>query len=389
MGEEEMKKMLSMLLLLVLTFSLVACGAAPEENVEADPNAAIGDAEHPYRVCHICSQLGDNSFTDSCHNGLMEAANEFGFELVTNQVGEDGIINAVREAGQQGYDLVCAPAGSDLRAMLDAESMDYPDTIFFMYDNYDTKYDPNPNVLAVIFSANESDFVAGAVAAKMSPNKVTGWVGAQEEVVLYDFLVGWVEGVKYADESASTAYAWIAGDSPYRDPAKAKELTRSLFNNYKADIMHGVAGQSGDGVIEAVLELKEAGNEVWDIGVDSDQYQVFMNNGKEEKAEVILTSALKVVSKPVYNLVKDIMEGREPVLGNLTYGIAEGGAGIAENEYFKKTASPEAQEIVEQITTDVLSEKIKVDSAYGLSLEDLNKLLSETTLNYKGAEIVE
>ena len=384
-----MKKMLSMLLLLVLTFSLVACGAAPEENVEADPNAAIGDAEHPYRVCHICSQLGDNSFTDSCHNGLMEAANEFGFELVTNQVGEDGIINAVREAGQQGYDLVCAPAGSDLRAMLDAESMDYPDTIFFMYDNYDTKYDPNPNVLAVIFSANESDFVAGAVAAKMSPNKVTGWVGAQEEVVLYDFLVGWVEGVKYADESASTAYAWIAGDSPYRDPAKAKELTRSLFNNYKADIMHGVAGQSGDGVIEAVLELKEAGNEVWDIGVDSDQYQVFMNNGKEEKAEVILTSALKVVSKPVYNLVKDIMEGREPVLGNLTYGIAEGGAGIAENEYFKKTASPEAQEIVEQITTDVLSGKIKVDSAYGLSLEDLNKLLSETTLNYKGAEIVE
>ena len=383
-----MKKVFSLLLVLLLTFGLVACGAQPEENVEANQESEL-NAEETYRVAHICSQLGDNSFTDSCHNGLMEAAKEFGFELDTNQVGEDGIINAVREAGQQGYNLVCAPAGSDLRAMLDKESMDYPDTIFFMYDNYDTEYDPNPNVLAVIFSANESDFCAGAVASLMSPNKVTGWVGAQEEVVLYDFLVGWVEGVTYADPNASTAYAWIAGDAPYRDPAKAKELARSLFNNYGADVMHGVAGQSGDGVIEAVYELKEAGNEVWDIGVDSDQYTVFMNNGKEDKAEVILTSALKVVSKPVYNLVKDIMEGKEPTLGNLTYGIAEGGAGIAENDYFKATASQEAQSVVAQITEDVLSGDLKVDSAYGLSIDELNAILSANTLNFKGAEIVE
>ena len=83
------------------------------------------------------------------------------------------------------------------------------------------------------------------------------------------------------------------------------------------------------------------------------------------------------------------MEGREPVLGNLTYGIAEGGAGIAENDYFKQVASPEAQEIVAQITADVLSGALKVDSAYGLSLEDLNALLQANTLNFKNAEIVE
>ena len=372
-----------MLLVLVLALSLVACGGTEEPTTPSGDGNGTTD-ETPLRVCLVVAALGDNSFSDSCNTGLKEAQRDFGIIYDCQQVGDDGIVNGIREAAQNGYDIVVAGYDSDRRALLDEESMDYPNTIFFLYDNGDTEYVPNDNVLAVIFKANESDFVCGAVAAKQSTSKVTGWIGGQEYTSLYDFLVGWVEGVKYADETASTAYSWVAGSSPWSDPARAKELTKALYNNYKADIMHGVAGQSGDGVIEAVVELREAGDDtVWDVGVDSDQYAVFMNNDKEDKAEVILTSSLKKVAQPVYDLVKVIIDGGTPVLGNQTYGIAEGASGCADNEYFRKVANAEAQAIADQITQDVLAGKLTVSSAYGMSLEDLATLFQAATLNYE------
>ena len=379
-----MKKFLSLMLVLVLAFALVACGGGETEPAGGNDEPTGGESEvAALRVCYVVSALGDNSFADSCDNGLKEAQADFGITYDCQQVGEDGVVNGVREAAQNGYDIVVAGYSSDVRALLDEESMDYPDTTFFLYDCTDTGYEPNENILAVVFGANESDFVCGAIAACQSTTKVTGWVGGQENTGLYDFLVGWVEGVKYADETASTAYSWVAGNSPWSDPARAKELTKALYNNYKADIMHGVAGQSGDGVIEAVLELRESGDDtVWDIGVDSDQYAVFLNNDKEDKAEVILTSALKKVAQPVYDLVKTINEGGTPVLGTRLYGIAEGAAGCADNDFFKANANADALAIADKITQDVLSGALTVDSAYGKSLDELNKIFADTTVNF-------
>ena len=376
-----MKKFLTLLLILALSLSLVACGGG-ETSGETEGEGEASNAD--IRVCYVAAALGDNSFADSCDRGLKEAEADFGITYDCKQVGDDGVLNGVREAAQNGYDIVVSGYGTDIRAMLDTEAKDYPDTIFFMYDCTDASYVAPDNVLAVMFSANESDFVCGAIAAKMSASKVTGWVGGQENTGLYDFLVGWVEGVKYADETASTAYSWVAGSSPWSDPAKAKELTKALYNNYGADIMHGVAGQSGDGVIEAVLELRdETGNDaIWDIGVDSDQYAVFMANEKEDKAEVILTSSIKPCAKPVYDLVATLVAGETPVTGNQVYGIAEGAAGAADNDYYQANASEEAKAIADQITADVLAGTLEVTSAYGLSLEELNAIFAATTVNF-------
>ena len=376
-----MKKFLTLLLILALSLSLVACGGG-ETGGETEGEGEASNAD--IRVCYVAAALGDNSFADSCDRGLKEAEADFGITYDCKQVGDDGVLNGVREAAQNGYDIVVSGYSADVRAMLDTEAKDYPDTIFFMYDCTDTSYEAPDNVLAVVFSANESDFVCGAIAAKMSTSKVTGWVGGQENTGLYDFLVGWVEGVKYADDTAATAYSWVAGSSPWSDPAKAKELTKALHNNYGADIMHGVAGQSGDGVIEAVLELRdETGNDaIWDIGVDSDQYAVFMANEKEDKAEVILTSSIKPCAKPVYDLVATLVAGETPVTGNQVYGIAEGAAGAADNDYYQANASEEAKAIAAQITADVLAGTLEVTSAYGLSLEELNAIFAATTVNF-------
>ena len=371
-----MKKFISLLLVLILAVALVACGKKEEDEPTPPP------AEEPLKIAFVCTALGDNSFQDSCATGLYQARDDFGVTVDVKQVGDDHV-PSIREAAQNGYDIVVFGYDSNSQKLVDDEAKNYPNTIFFMYDMGDLNYQAPDNVLAVLYKANESDFVCGAISALMSETKVTSWVGGQEYTSLYDFLVGWVTGVKYADENATTAYSWVAGDQPWSDPAKAKELTKSLYNNFKADIAHGVAGQSGDGVIEAIVELREAGvANAWAIGVDSDQYQVFMNNEKEEKAEVILTSSLKKVAQPVYDLIKTLKEGGTPKLGLQVYGIAEGAAGAADNDYFKKVASADAKAICDKITADVLAGTLNVQSAYGMSLEELNTLFAATTANY-------
>ena len=133
-----MKKFFSMLLVLVLALSLVACGGGnPEPAPAPAPSDGGNDTpapaeEDPLRVCLVVASLGDNSFSDSCDTGLKEAQRDFGIVYDCQQVGDDGLVNGIREAAQNGYDIVVAGYDSDRRALLDAESMDYPDPIFFL-----------------------------------------------------------------------------------------------------------------------------------------------------------------------------------------------------------------------------------------------------------------
>ena len=74
------------------------------------------------KVCYVVGALGDNSFADSCDRGLKEAEADFGITYVCNQVGDDGALNGVREAAQNGYDIVVSGYSADIRAMLDTEA---------------------------------------------------------------------------------------------------------------------------------------------------------------------------------------------------------------------------------------------------------------------------
>ena len=379
-----MKKLLALILVLAFSFALVSCGNNNTAPVDDNAGEQSEEPAKKIRVCFVASYLGDNSFSDECARGLREAEADFGIELDIQQVGDDGVINGVREAAQSGYDMVCCEYKADLKAMLDRESLSYPDTIFYMFDCGDTDYVPNANILSICFANNECDFVTGAVAGVESTSKVTGWIGGEENSTLYDFLVGWTSGVQYADPDATTAYSWIAGNDPWNDPAKAKEIAMSFFNNYGCDIFHGVAGQSGDGVFVAVNELRDAGNEgIWAIGVDTDQYAIFANADKQETADTILTSAVKHVAKPAYDVIGVLVNGGTPELGNRTVGIAEGVVGAADNEFFRANASQEAQDILDQINADILSGKLEVEHGYGLSIEELTAILSTHTINYQ------
>ena len=389
-----MKKLISLLLVLVLAFALAACGSQPSEE-DTTPAPAPAPAEDEpvvddkVSVCLIVTALGDNSFADASDRSMKEYVQTYGIDYFCTQVGANGdMLTATREAAQNGYDIVCVQYDAEVLAMVEEEAKDYPDTLFYLFSaRAGSEAGDQDNIVAGFFRSCESSYVGGLVAGAMSETKKCAFVGGQENVGLYDWMLGYVQGVERA--GSNTVYAWINGENPWSDPAKAKELSRSLKNNYDADMFWGCAGQSGDGVFQAVIEFREENPDqtLWALGVDADQYAVFEANGKDDVAEVILTSCMKNPVGPVAGFIETLQAGGKVQGGLLTCGIKDGACGIAENDFYKANASAEAQQLVETAKDEIKSDKAEIVTAYGLSIEELNAFLEAHTINYQAANM--
>ena len=389
-----MKKLISLLLVLVLAFALAACGSQPSEE-DTTPAPAPAPAEDEpvvddkVSVCLIVTALGDNSFADASDRSMKEYVQTYGIDYFCTQVGANGdMLTATREAAQNGYDIVCVQYDAEVLAMVEEEAKDYPDTLFYLFSaRAGSEAGDQDNIVAGFFRSCESSYVGGLVAGAMSETKKCAFVGGQENVGLYDWMLGYVQGVERA--GSNTVYAWINGENPWSDPAKAKELSRSLKNNYDADMFWGCAGQSGDGVFQAVIEFREENPDqtLWALGVDADQYAVFEANDKEEVAEVILTSSMKNPVGPVAGFIETLQSGGKIQGGKITCGIKDGACGIAENDFYKTNASAEAQALVEAAKNEIKNDQAEIVTAYGLSIEDLNAFLEAHTINYQAANM--
>ena len=386
-----MKKVLSMLLVLVFAFALVACGGTQEETTtQPEDNGTETTQEETAKklsICFICEALGDNSFNYASDNSLKEYAEKYGVDYFCTQVGAGGdVITATREAAQNGYSIVTTMYNAEVIAMLEKEAADYPDTLFYLF-TATSDVNAGDNVVGGFFRSCEAAYMGGLVAGSMSKTGVAAFIGGQESVNLYDWMVGYVQGVERG--GSKPVYSWINGENPWSDPAKAKELAKSLKNNYDADMFWGCAGQSGDGVFQAVIELREAEPDkmFWALGVDSDQHAIFEANGKEDIAEVILTSCMKNPMGPVGGFIETLQAGGKVQGGQITCGLKDDACKIAENDFYKANATAEAQELVNTAREEVKSGEIEIMGSYGLSIDDLNKFLEEHTLNYQAANM--
>ena len=118
------KKVLSVLLASAMVFSLAACGnksegdsaaadtkddAAAEETTDdaAAETDSAADASGIRVACVYSGLLGDKSYNDSCHEGLMKAQKDFGVEVkelegTTADEWEENLLAVCVD----GYDLV-------------------------------------------------------------------------------------------------------------------------------------------------------------------------------------------------------------------------------------------------------------------------------------------
>ncbi|MDX3617693.1 BMP family lipoprotein [Streptomyces europaeiscabiei] len=334
-----------------LALALSACGGtSTEASSSADAKGDMGLA-----IAYDVGGKGDQSFNDAAYAGLEKAEKEFGYktEDIEPTEGETDADKEQRLASlaKQGYNPVVG-VGYAYATAVKAAAEQYPDTTFGIVDDSTVQL---KNVADLVFSEEQASYLAGVTAAKSTETNVVGFVGGVDIPLIHKFQAGFEQGVKDTNPKATVLTQYLtqtAEEGGFSSPDKGKTAAEGQIEK-KADVIYAAAGLSGQGVIEAA-EV----DQIWAIGVDSDQYK---QEALAKYKDFILTSATKDVAKAVYNLAKSVEDGK-PETGIVRGDLKTGEVGLADsNPKFKDDT--ELQEAIRTAKEKIISGEIKVKTS--------------------------
>lgn len=324
-----MKKSFSLLLATsMMATMMVGCSSTPAETTpaatEETPAVSVDPVKTGLKIAIISSPSGvdDGSFNQDNYIGVLRFIEEYPDATVT-AIREENSANAVQAVADivADYDvLVCC--GFQF-AGISTLAQENPEKNFILVDsepsNPDGSFDPYSaeNIYSMCFADQESGFMAGLAAAlETQTNKVAVVNGvAYPSNVNYQY--GFESGVNYANAKLGTAveivelpsYAGtdvtntnVGGNyiGSFDDEATGKVVGEALISQ-GVDILFVAAGGAGNGVFTAAKETDSA----MVIGCDVDQY----DDGEAGTRNIIMTSALKVMSLNVYRQLVEIENG--------------------------------------------------------------------------------
>ena len=366
------KLMLLFSFLIIASMLLAACGGG--EATEAPPTEEEMateeemEAEEPIKVVNLINGvLGDKSFFDSAERGVRKAEQDFNYTVKTIEAGIDPARwePALEDAAaNEEYDIMIVGT-FQMSEFLQNVAPKYPEKKFIIYDvSVDYTACDCGNVYSVTYKQNEGSYLAGLYAGLMTQQAIEGMnedlvvgvVGGQDIPVINDFIVGYKQGAGDAglDPDSGVIVQYAGG---WNDPAKGKEITLAMYQQ-GADIVFNVAGGTGVGIFQAAEEVGR-----FALGVDSDQATIVADTDPEQ-AEQILTSMMKNVDNSLYRALKMYIEGTLPFGSAESLGVAEGGVGLAYNQYYDKYTPEEVSERIAQAEQDLLDGKIVVDTVF-------------------------
>ena len=365
-----MKKLFALLLCLCMVFALVSCNETEGEgDGEGEGNGETSDVLKI--ACLINGNLGDLSFFDSANNGMVMLKDELG-DAVDISVIEMSYDNtkwepALIDAAESDYDIIIVGTWQ-MQEILEKYADQYPEKTFFLYDS-SVVWDNGEfkNVYCIEYKQNEGSYLAGVLAASLSKTGKIACVGGQDNPVINDFIVGYIQGAKSVNPDISVMHAFVGN---FNDSAKAADLAAVQFSS-GADVNFNIAGQAGLGVFEAAVNAGGKGAGLSVIGVDSDQALAFEANEQLDRAEITPTSMLKRVDISLYDAVKAYMDGTLELGKTVYVGLEDNCVGLVENKYYEELVPAEAKEAVTAAAEAIAAGEVTVDSAMGMSQEEL------------------
>lgn len=353
-----MKKKITLLSVLLIAMTLVACGGGNKKEANANAENATKETTEAkaedINVGFVTDEGGvnDQSFNQGVWEGLQKAKDELGInaDYVESKDTKDYTPNLETFADQE-KNLIVGAGFKMGGAIAEAAAM-YPETNYAIVDVDVTvdkdgnKIEAPTNLLGIMFRAQEPSFLVGYIAGMTTETNKVGFVGGQEGNIIWGFEYGYKAGVDYAAKEKGTdieVLSQYVGD--FSDAQKGKSITATMYQN-GADVVFHAAGGAGEGVIEAAKEADK-----WVIGVDRDQ--------SDRAPENVLTSAMKNGDVAVYQVVKDMQEGKFEGGKTIELGLADGGAvGIAPTS--DKNVKAEILKAVDEISEKIISGEIKV-----------------------------
>ena len=302
----------------------------------------------------------DRSFNAAAWEGVKRARKDLDIELRDVEPGNPTSIEpAMRAFAEKGYDLIIG-VGFAQGPIMQKVATDYPNIKFAIIDGVIFEADgktPKQNVASLVFREHEGSYLVGMIAAAKSKTGVLGFVGGMDIPLIHRFETGYEEGARAVNPNIKVIdnYCGVT-DGAWNNPGKGKELALSQIGQ-GADVIFTAAGNSGLGAFDAVEqygrnEKGEANKFV--IGVDSNQNGV--------KPGFVLTSMVKRVDIAVYDVVKEVLEGKFNG-GFHVFGLDKDGVAYALDDFNKALIPPDVLEKVEEAKRKIVAGEIKVTDA--------------------------
>lgn len=316
--------------------------AAGSECAEPTPAPAIAEGAN-VGLAFDTGGRGDGTFNDLAGKGADQAESELGLTVdELEAAGAEDRGPNLETLGANGDNPIIA-VGFAFSEHLPALAEANPDTSYAIVDGFVTDADGcfYNNVTNLSFAAEQGSFLVGAAAALKSESGHIGFIGGQQNFIIFPFEAGYIAGAKSVnpDIVIESQYLGADGDdTAWTSPDEAKEIATGWYAD-GVDIIYTAAGGSGQGTIEAAVEA-----DAWAIGVDSDQGAGL----PEDQAAHVLTSALKRVDVATFEVYKAALAG-ELAGGIKVFDLSNDGVGYATTGGFLDDIADQLDELKQQV----------------------------------------
>lgn len=351
---------LGMLVVTMIVVSAIGCTPKPPAAMKV---GMVTDA----------GTIDDKSFNQGTWEGIQKAKTDMGLD--TNYLKPAGTTEAdyIKEIGNlvaAGYKFIVTP-GFKFETAIFAAQDKHKDAKFVLIDGSpnnalygkpEFKATVGPNTVSIFFAEHESGFLAGVATALQLKTGEVGFVGGMEIPPVQKFNWGFQQGLAYANANLGTTVTIKAENVIYQgsfdNVAAGQQLAAQMFGKGVKAIF-AAAGGVGVGVINEAKTRATAGEEVWVVGVDVDQYATGIY--KDNKS-IILTSAMKYIDQAAYDMIKAQKEGKFPGGKTLIFDAKNNGIGIPKQN---PNLAADVQAKVTEIFGKIKDGSIKVADVQG------------------------
>lgn len=311
------------------------------DNVAAEPStpAAGEPSDLTIGLVTDVGTLDDHNFNQYSWEGAVLGATLTGGEansIVTTNSAD--YADNIQSFVDDGTDIIVTVGFALGAATLEAAQAN-PDIHFVGVDQFQSN-DPTGNYESLIFNEAQAGYLAGIVAASITKsNEVAALGGSGTIPPVVNYMRGFENGAHSVNADVKVDLKYVSNDLAvaFNDPTTGKSFADEFLSvNPDVDVLFQVAGKTGNGMLDSVVE-----HGIYGFGVDVDQWISYPS------AQICLvTSAEKHLTKAVSEAITTFAAG-DARDSNVFYGADNDGIGLAPSYQFSDLITSDVQTAID------------------------------------------
>jgi basic membrane protein A len=347
-------------ILTALALLLAACPApvaAPAADTDSGAADTAGSAAGEFKVGLVTDvgRVNDRSFNQSAWEGVVASAEGLGLadddiKYIETQDAKDYADN-IQQFIDAGYNVIIS-VGFALGDATTVAAKENPDVFFIGVDQF--QGETIANLAGLIFNEDHSGYLAGVLAGSLSQTgTIAAVLGTDLVPPVVAFNEGYVAGARSVNADINVISTYHPGEisQAFVDPEWGAATAKQALDQ-GADVIFGAGGITGNGALQEIATADGAGETVFCIGVDTDQW-----NTVPAAHPCLVSSAMKLITPGVVELVNMANDGAFP--GGNYFGKAD----LAPFHDFDDMIPQELKDLLEATKAGLIDGSI--DTGYG------------------------